>query len=102
MPGTTVGKFVSIIMFNPSTALIKVPREVTFYTVRAGASGRLQLSLTEAGPTSNDLSPTARERRDARHSWQGAHPAPAGRGPLPCLGDEVTEQGEPLALGGFA
>lgn len=58
---------------------VSTPRGVTFYTVRAGASGRLHLSLTEAGPGSE----LARERRDAGHSWQGAQSPPAGRGPLP-------------------
>ena len=67
--------FLLILLFQS----VSTPREVTFYTVRGRASGRLHLSLTEAGPTSE----LARERRDAGHSWQGAHPAPAGRGPLP-------------------
>lgn len=57
---------------------VSTPRGVTFHTVRAGASRRLHLSLTEAGPSSEP----ARERRDAGHSWQGAQPPPAGRGPL--------------------
>ena len=85
--------FLLILLFRS----VSTPREVTFYTMRAGASGRLHLSLTEAGPTSE----LARERRDAGHSW-GGPPSSCREGALACLGDEVTQQGEPLALGGFA